>query len=91
VVTLLVRRRRCELGDAHVTRIETTDETPDRASLAGCIPPLEQNENGRAEPASVDEATEYEPQMQEAALRGLELLRFLFAGQTKGQIERTEP
>jgi hypothetical protein len=90
-MTPLVRRRGRELRDPHVARIESTDEPLDRATFAGRVPSFEQDENRRSESPAVDESTENESQVQQTTLRVLELHRFLLVGQTKCEIERTEP
>src|SRR5205085_8227117 len=84
---LLVLGRRRERGHAHMAVVEAGNESLDRSALAGCVPALEQDQDGRAEAAVADQAGELEPQRLEPLLRLLEPLVLLLAAELLREVD----
>jgi hypothetical protein len=88
---LLVIAGRAELGDPDVPRVQRRDQPLDRTALAGCVPPLEDHADRRAEPWVVpDQAAQYEPQLQQPVLSGGQAGRFLVRGELQAEIQSGE-
>jgi hypothetical protein len=90
VVALLVEAGCRELLDPHVTRVETGDESLDRAALPARVPALEDHEQRRPDLVVVDLTAEREPQRQQALLPRVEAGLLLLGGQPERQIEVVE-
>jgi hypothetical protein len=58
-----------ELSHADVTRIQRCNEPPDRATLAGGIPTLEQHTYRRSEAAVTEQTANPEAQLEQPPLR----------------------
>ena len=83
----LALRRGGKGGHRDVSRVERGDEAPDRPSLAGCIPPFEEHEEGWPEGAVTDEACIDQPQVEEVSLRCKQQILCLLLRQVGGQID----
>src|SRR4249919_383658 len=89
-MALLVERGGGELRDAHVARVQTGDEPLDRAALAGRVPALEEDQNGRAQAAVARQAGEPQAQGQQSLLSGREAFGLLVAVELEREVEVVE-
>jgi hypothetical protein len=86
VVPALVLARSGELCHADVTRIEWADQSPDAASLPGCVPSLEENAQRWAKFAVPDQAGKLKAQGEHSPLGFLELGLALGLAQLEAEI-----
>jgi hypothetical protein len=87
VVPLLVVRRRGELRDADVPRVERRDEALDGAALARGVPALEDDAQRRADAMLADLAAQQQAQPQQVHRGALQAFLGLLLRQRHGQID----
>jgi len=87
VVPLLVVRRRGELRDPDVPRVERSDQPLDDAALARGVPPLEQHAQRRAQALLRDLTTQQQAQLQQPQPCLLEALLGVNLVQPRGQVD----
>ena len=80
-----------EGGDADVTWIERRDEALDGATLAGGIPPLEDDADGRTQFPPAQLATDDQAQMQQPELGRVQALLLFVSRETSGEVHILQP
>ncbi len=91
VVPELVGRGGSEGRDVHVTRIERLDQALDRPTLAGGVPPLEDDADGRAQFPAAELATVDQPEMQDPELRLAEAFGLLVLREARREVGVLQP
>ena len=91
MVAQLVVRGGGEGGDVDVTWIERLDQALDGATLAGGVPPLEDDADRRTQFPSAQLATDDQPQMQQPELGRVQALFLVVFREASGEIHILQP